>query len=62
MGVSEAIEDFDHSNKLYWLRYVFSLSVLHAYNLVARQRAVKQMRELVLRFPEGYIEDGSNDT
>ena len=61
MGASEPVEDFDDRNKLYWLRYEFLSSVLHAYNLVGRQRAVTQMRELVLKYPEGYIEDASNE-
>lgn len=61
IGVSEPIADFDDRNKLYWLPYEFLSSVLHAYNPVGRQRAVKQMRELVLKYPDRYTEDGSND-
>jgi protein-ribulosamine 3-kinase len=63
MGMSEPREDFDDRNKLYWLRFEFLSSVLHPHNPAGRERAVQDMRELVLKYPKGYeghVEDERN--
>ncbi len=65
VGASEPKEDFDDRTKLYWLRYEFLSSVLHPQDPAGRERAVKVMRELVLKYPdglEGYVEGGGTST
>ena len=61
MGVSEPGEDFEDRNKLYWLRYEILSSMLHPHNPLGRERAIEEMRELVLKYPDGLEGYPEND-